>query len=109
MRAMKFVLGAGLVLLAMQGAAEAYPQWQFSSGTSRCNQCHFNPAGGGLINTFGRDAAGEELSTWKGNGGFLHGAVDLPNWLALGADLRGAFLRHDAGNPDGPTNAIFPM
>src|SRR3954466_2796415 len=87
----------GLLALAPR-AAQAYPQWQFSSGTSRCNQCHFSPAGTGLITNYGRDAAGEELSSIDGNGGFLHGAVDLPSWLALGADFRGMYLRHENGN-----------
>jgi hypothetical protein len=89
-------------------AAQAYPQWQFSSGTSRCNQCHFSPGGGGLITNYGRDAVGEDLSTFEGNGGFLFGAVEPPSWLALGFDARGALVRHQAGNPE-PTTAIFPM
>jgi hypothetical protein len=100
-----FLLVAGLA----PKAAHAYPQWQFSSGTSRCNQCHFAPAGGSLITNYARDAVGEDLSTLQGNGGFLHGAVELPAWLALGLDLRGAFLRQDNGSPDGPLTAIFPM
>jgi len=87
--------------------ASAYPQWQFSSGTSRCNQCHFAPAGGGLITGYARDAVGDELSTFSGDGGFMHGAVELPKWLALGLDARGAILRHEAGNP--ATTAVFPM
>ncbi len=101
-----------LVLLALgvvPRVAQAYPQWQFSTGTTRCNQCHFNPAGGGLITEYGRDAAGDELSTFPGDGGFLHGKVELPRWLALGADLRAAYLQHDAGNPDGALKALFPM
>lgn len=89
--------------------AQAYPQWQFSSGSVRCNQCHYAPAGGGLITSFGRDAAGEELSMLPGNGAFLHGAVALPSWLALGGDVRGAVLAHDAGDPNGATTAAFPM
>lgn len=106
----KFSLLALLLAAALAPeTAEAYPQWQFSSGTSRCNQCHFSPAGGGLITNFGRDAVGEELSSLEGNGGFLHGAVELPKWLALGFDGRFAYLRHQAGNPDGPTSALFPM
>jgi hypothetical protein len=100
-----FILIAG----AAPRIAQAYPQWQFSSGTSRCNQCHFAPAGGSLITNYARDAVGEDLSTFQGNGGFLHGAVELPSWLALGADLRGAFLRQSNGSPDGPLNALFPM
>lgn len=102
------LLVATFVLLGAP-AAHAYPQWQFSSGASRCNQCHFNPAGGGLVTGFGRDAMGEELSTWAGDGAFLHGAVDLPARLALGADVRLAAIDHDVGNSDGPTRALFPM
>jgi hypothetical protein len=107
MRIYKLLLAAALLLCAAPRMAAAYPQWQFSSGTSRCNQCHFAPAGGGLITGYARDANGEELSTWQGNGGFLHGAVDLPNWLALGLDARGVILRHEAGNP--AITAVFPM
>jgi hypothetical protein len=99
-----FLAGA----LLAPSAAQAYPQWQFSSGTGRCNQCHFSPSGGGLITNYARDAVGEDLSSFQGNGGFAFG-VDLPSWLALGVDLRGAYLRHDAGNPEGTTSALFPM
>ncbi len=101
------VLAATMLLGAAR--AEAYPQWQFSTDNSHCNQCHYAPAGGGLINNFGRDAAGEDLSTFGGNGAFLHGAVPLPSWLALGGDLRGAFADEDVQDPNGPTYAFFPM
>jgi hypothetical protein len=96
-------------VIGFPGMAIAYPQWQFSSGSTRCAQCHFNPAGGGLINNYGRDAVGEDLSSAEGSGAFLHGAVELPGWLALGGDFRGAFLSHDAGNAEGPRNVFFPM
>jgi len=89
--------------------AHAYPQWQLSTGAVRCNQCHYAPAGGGLINSYGRDAVGDELSSFGGNGAFLHGAVSLPTWLALGVDLRGAFVDQDVQDPAGPTVAVFPM
>ena len=89
--------------------AHAYPQWQLSTGAVRCNQCHYAPAGGGLINSYGRDAVGDELSSFGGNGAFLHGAVSLPIWLALGVDLRGAFVDQDVQDPGGPTVAVFPM
>jgi hypothetical protein len=100
-----------VVVVMLFGAtrAEAFPQWQFSTGNTRCNQCHYAPAGGGLINNYGRDAAGEELSTFGGDGAFLHGAVPLPSWLALGGDLRGAFADEDVQDPSGPTYAFFPM
>jgi hypothetical protein len=89
--------------------AWAYPQWQLSTGAARCNQCHYAPAGGGLLTSYGRDAAGEQLATFGGNGALLHGAVALPSWLALGADLRGAFVDNDVQDPGGPTVAVFPM
>lgn len=89
--------------------AAAYPQWQLTTGAARCNQCHYAPAGGGLINNFGRDAVGEQLSTFGGDGAFLHGAVTLPKWLAIGADVRGAFVDNDVQDPNGATVAVFPM
>jgi hypothetical protein len=92
-----------------EGVAWAYPQWQLSTGAVRCNQCHFSPSGGGLINDYGRDAVGDQLSTFGGNGAFLHGAVGLPGWLALGGDFRGAFVVNDVQDPGGPQVAAFPM
>ena len=98
-----------LLVLAPAGTAHAYPQWQFSSGTSRCSQCHYSPAGGGLINGYGRDAAGEDLSTWEGDGAFLHGAVDLPKSVAIGFDARYAVMNHDVGEKEGAKILHFPM
>jgi hypothetical protein len=101
---------AGIVLCAARATpALAYPQWQFSSGVSRCNVCHFSPSGGGLTNTYGRDANGEDLSTFAGEGAFLYGAIELPSWLAVGADLRGAYAAHDAQARNGVEQAVFPM
>ncbi len=97
------------VLWLAPAKVQAYPQWQFTSGTTRCNQCHFSPAGGGLLRGYGRDAAGEDLSTFEGSGDFLHGALELPDWLALGGDFRGAVVSQDVGGPDSPSLAIFPM
>src|SRR5690349_11680835 len=59
------VAAAALFVLG-EGSARAYPQWQLSSGAVRCNQCHYAPAGGGLINSYARDAVGDELSTFGG-------------------------------------------
>jgi hypothetical protein len=102
-------LALAVVVLLGAPRAEAFPQWQFSTGNSHCNQCHYAPAGGGLINNYGRDAAGEDLSTFGGDGAFLHGAVPLPSWLAVGGELRGAFAAQDVQDPSGPTYAFFPM
>ncbi len=106
-----FVAAAALVatLWFCQRPAQAYPQWQLSSGAVRCNQCHYAPAGGGLINSYGRDAVGDQLSSFGGDGAFLHGVVTLPHWLAIGGDFRGAFVDQDVQDPAGPTVAVFPM
>ncbi len=104
-------VAAGVFALVLLGEApaQAYPQWQLSTGAARCNQCHYAPAGGGLLNSYGRDEVGESLSTFGGEGALLHGALRLPARVALGADLRGAFVDHDVQDPNGPTVAVFPM
>lgn len=112
LRMIRFGCGLSLAFAAVVLAApeaQAYPQWQFTSGTTRCNQCHFSPAGGGLLRGYGRDAAGEDLSTFEGNGGLLHGLVEPPDWLALGGDFRLAYVRQDVAAPDSPEQALFPM
>jgi len=104
------LLVAAVALLWLgERPAHAYPQWQLSTGAGRCNQCHYAPAGGGLINSYGRDAVGDQLSSFGGDGAFLHGVVSLPTWLALGGDVRGAFVDQDVQDPAGPTVAVFPM
>ena len=100
---------ACLAILGTTSSAKAYPQWQFTSGTTRCNQCHFNPAGGGLLRGYGRDAAGEDLATFNGNGGFLHGGVELPDWIAIGGDFRLALAAQDVGGPVATEPKLFPM
>jgi hypothetical protein len=102
-------LTTGLLIVALGGRASAYPQFQFSSGTTRCSQCHFDPAGGGLITSWGRDEAGDTISL-GGDGAFLHGLWTPPSWLALGADVRvAAPLVNISGGPDSPQIAVFPM
>lgn len=78
-----------LVVTFVASIAEAYPQFQLSLGADRCSSCHFSPAGGGLINAYGRDEAGSTISG-GGDGRFLHGAWEPPSWFQIGADLRGA-------------------
>lgn len=85
---------AGLATLAIAlctGARSvaAYPQFQLTTGADRCQACHVSPAGGGLLNAYGRDEAAGTLSP-RGDGRFLHGLVEPPAWLELGGDLRGA-------------------
>jgi hypothetical protein len=109
-RLLRLVFAAAVVVCALRASpAAAYPQWQFSSGVSRCNVCHFAPGGGGLTNTYGRDANGEDLSTFAGEGAFLYGTIELPSWLSIGADFRGAYAANDVHEPNGTAQALFPM
>jgi hypothetical protein len=96
-----------LVYVALAGKAAAYPQFQFTSGTTRCSQCHYSPGGGGLITSWGRDESGDTLS-FGGDGAFMHGAMTPPASLALGADLRLAATRLDSADSP-PHDAFFPM
>ena len=99
---------AGFGIAGFARGAAAYPQFQFSSGTNKCSQCHFSPAGTGLISSWGRSESGDTISM-AGDGGFLHGAVTLPSWVALGADIRFAGVHNDDGGPEAPQTAWFPM
>ena len=102
-------LAAGLLLVGMGGRASAYPQFQFASGTTRCSQCHYAPAGGGLITSWGRDESGDTISL-GGDGAFLHGLWEPPSWVALGADVRiAAPLYNNTGGYEAPEWAAFPM
>ncbi len=97
-----------VVLLAGTREAAAYPQFQFSSGTNRCGQCHYSPSGGGLLTSWGRDESADTISM-GGDGAFLHGLLSTPSWLGIGGDFRFAFLDNDVGSPQGGEFAAFPM
>jgi hypothetical protein len=86
------IVATAVALCALTGSAEAYPQFQFSTGNDRCNACHFSPAGGGLINAYGRFESADTISRWGGNGAFLHGLWTPPKSFQLGADYRGAAI-----------------
>ncbi|HTE54891.1 MAG TPA: hypothetical protein VK698_28755 [Kofleriaceae bacterium] len=96
-------LGLGLA----HGAAEAYPQFQLSTANSRCSLCHIAPAGGGLLNEYGRSESGDTISQFGGNGAFLYGAYEEPTWIKFGVDLRGAVLAKQ--QTDDPEYYAFPM
>jgi hypothetical protein len=104
-----FLLAALGLALGAEATAYAYPQWQLASGSARCNECHYAPAGGGLLTGYGRDAIGSELSTFSGDGNLLHGRVTPPRWLAVGGNFRGAFVANGVQDPGGPATALFPM
>ncbi len=105
-------LAAGLLLVLplslASREASALPQFQLSSGTTRCGQCHYAPAGTGLISAWGRDEAGDTISR-GGDGNFLHGLWAPPSWLALGGDLRLVSLYSNSGGPEAPELVSFPM
>jgi len=101
--AVLFALGLG----AAHGSAAAYPQFQLSTGNARCSLCHIAPAGGGLINGYGRSESGDTISQFGGNGAFMYGAYEEPEWLKLGVDVRGALLAKDRA--DDPEYFAFPM
>jgi hypothetical protein len=104
-------LGAFALLAVLSFAsrdAAAFPQFQFSSGTTRCGQCHFAPGGTGLISEWGRGEAGDTISR-GGDGAFLHGLWTPPSWVALGGDFRLVSLANDSGGPESPELATFPM
>ena len=95
------------ILVAASTAADAYPIFQFSTGSQRCSDCHFSPTGGGLLNMFGRSENGDTIS-WTGNGELLYGAWTPPEALSLGADFRVAGLGIDREGDDDQL-AVFPM
>jgi hypothetical protein len=101
-------LAAALLVVGAARVAEAYPQFQYSTGNTRCSMCHISPVGGGLINSYGRYESSASISAWGGDGDFLHGLVDEPKWLHTGADFRVALAGRQSHAPD-PEVAAFPM
>lgn len=83
------VVVATLVLVAVTGVAEAYPQFQLSKDQT-CSGCHISPAGGGLLLEQGLNTA-ELISQYGTKPDFMYGAVPTPSWLTLGGDFRGAY------------------
>jgi hypothetical protein len=96
-----------LALVAAHEVADAYPQFQLATGNSRCSLCHIAPAGGGLLNEYGRSESGDTISQFGGNGAFLYGLYEEPSWLKLGVDLRGAALAKS--QTEDPEYYAFPM
>ncbi len=79
--------------------AWAYPE-MIRHGYTHCASCHFNPAGGGVLTSYGKSISSELLSRWnyKGEERILHGALsknassyiqgEKDPSLILGGDLR---------------------
>lgn len=92
-------------LCATAAVAHAYPQFQLSREQT-CVSCHLSPTGGGLINENGELTA-EDDAKWGGDPRFVNGALELPTWMHLGADVRLAGGVSDNGG--GAHGAAFPM
>jgi hypothetical protein len=103
-------LAVTLALGALAGDAAAYPQWQLSTGNTRCNLCHIAPAGGGLLNEYGRGEASDTISQFRGGSpDWMYGVYEEPDWMKLGVDLRVAGLVKDWGEDQDPRVHVFPM
>jgi hypothetical protein len=99
--------------LLAAGDARAYPKFQFSTDNARCNLCHVAPAGGGLLNAWGREEAADTISMGDSESLFgdpraLNGLWEPPSWFAFGGDYRGAFIVKDAPGQE-PEALGFPM
>jgi hypothetical protein len=59
-------------------------------GYQRCDTCHASPDGGGTLTAYGRALSKEVLSTWgtEAETNWAYGAVKLPEWAALGGNVR---------------------
>jgi hypothetical protein len=96
---------AALFLIAAAGPAAAEPIF-LSRQYTRCTNCHFSAAGGGLLTDYGRSLSREELSTFGKSSGsgppgreheFLFGLLgDATGPVSLGVDLWPAHLDVDA-------------
>lgn len=103
------VVAAGLV----GSRAEAY-SWMIRHGHNGCGACHVDPSGAGLLTAYGREQGDEELPTRYGRAdqehkaGLLWGLVSPPDWLLLGAGLRGAVLATKVGGAPAGAGAPSP-
>ncbi len=90
---MKPLLGLALLVSSV---AFAYPE-MVRHGYQRCDVCHTSPNGGGVVTAYGRALSKEVLSTWgaENEEAFAYGLVTLPEWLALGGDVRFAQVHLD--------------
>lgn len=83
-----------IAFIAVFGAGHA---WAFPEmvrhGYTQCTACHVSPAGGGVLNKYGRELASELLSTWsyQDESQFLHSKIgkDLAEkGYLFGGDVR---------------------
>ena len=84
--------------IALPAAVGAIPRFAVRSGAA-CSLCHTNPSGAGLRTAYGRAVFERQFlpSPWiselAGEGAGLHVDPRIGDAVALGADLRGGYLR----------------
>src|SRR5579872_5347575 len=80
---------AAFFAFSLAQSAFAFPEL-VRHGYVNCTSCHVSPSGGGALTEYGRQLSADVLSmsSYEGEGGFLHGAAKLPEWLAVGGDVR---------------------
>lgn len=76
-----------LVALIFSAAARAEPYFAVREGF-QCAQCHVNPTGGGLRNTFGNAYAQSQLAATKIDTGDLVWTGSISSMLQIGGNLR---------------------
>ncbi len=83
--------------------ARAFPD-TIRHGYTNCTTCHVSPAGGGLLNSYGRSLSRELISTWgyKNEEQPLHGLVNIPESASeaffVGGDARSLFRRAESSS-----------
>ena len=103
------LLVAGIGTLGFARGAAAYPQFQFSSGTNKCSQCHFAPAGGGLISSWGRERGGRHDQHGGRRRRSCTAPVELPSWFARAPTCAWRRRAPRTGGDESPQVAWFPM
>lgn len=78
-------------------------------GYSNCMACHYSPAGGDLLNEYGRSLSSALMSTWSLPGAerALGGAVPETKWAKFGGDLR--TLQSYVNSPRSSDQNLFLM
>jgi hypothetical protein len=78
--------------------AFAFPE-NVRHGYASCSSCHVSPTGGGVLTRYGRKSVEEFLATWvrDGENGPLWGAAELPDNVAIGANVRHMNYRRNVG------------
>lgn len=88
--------------IVVGSSAFAFPE-MVRHGYTQCTACHVSPAGGGILNSYGRELAAELLSTWSyaNESQFTHSKVgaDLAEkGILFGGDVRAVQYRYKDPN-----------